>query len=119
MSGGIAAVVFTCASALLAQGSYVLKAARMFDSTSGQLVTPGVVVVSNGVIQSVGSGNAPARGFLSWIIAATARVAGDPVSKACFATAKRASCIYWVRAIEPSKLPCMASHSALQWLSRA
>jgi imidazolonepropionase-like amidohydrolase len=57
--GAIAAVVFTCASALLAQGSYVLKAARMFDSTSGQVVTPGMVVVSNGVIQSVGGDTTP------------------------------------------------------------
>jgi hypothetical protein len=33
-----------CAGALFAQNnSYVLKAARLFDSTSGQLVTPGVV----------------------------------------------------------------------------
>jgi imidazolonepropionase-like amidohydrolase len=58
-SGAIAAVVFTCAGALLAQGSYVLKAARMFDSTSGQVVTPGLVVVSNGVIQSVGGDTTP------------------------------------------------------------
>jgi len=59
MLGEIAAVVFTCASALLAQGSYVLKAARMFDSTSGQIVTPGMVVVSTGVIQSVGGDSTP------------------------------------------------------------
>jgi len=57
--GGIAAVVFSCATALLAQGTYVLKAARMFDSTSGQIVTPGMVVVSNGVIQSVGGDATP------------------------------------------------------------
>jgi imidazolonepropionase-like amidohydrolase len=57
--GAIAAVVFTCASALMAQGSYVLKAARMFDSTNGQMVTPGMVVVSNGVIQSVGGDSTP------------------------------------------------------------
>ncbi|HTC90170.1 MAG TPA: amidohydrolase family protein [Bryobacteraceae bacterium] len=59
MLGEIAAVVFTFASALLAQGSYVLKAARMFDSTSGQIVTPGMVVVSTGVIQSVGGDSTP------------------------------------------------------------
>jgi imidazolonepropionase-like amidohydrolase len=59
MLGGIAAVMFTCAAALLAQGSYVLKAARMFDSTSGQVVTPGMVVVSNGVIQSAGGDTTP------------------------------------------------------------
>jgi hypothetical protein len=33
---------------------YVLKAARLFDGTSGQLVTPGIVVVLDGTIQSVG-----------------------------------------------------------------
>jgi imidazolonepropionase-like amidohydrolase len=55
----IAVVLLACASALVAQpNSYVLKAARLFDSTSGQLVAPGIVVVSNGVIQSVG-GSAP------------------------------------------------------------
>jgi imidazolonepropionase-like amidohydrolase len=55
----IAAVLLACANVLLAQSnSYVLKAARMFDSTSGQAIAPGLVVVSNGVIQSVG-GNAP------------------------------------------------------------
>jgi imidazolonepropionase-like amidohydrolase len=53
----ILAVLLACAGVLLAQtDSYVLKAARMFDS--GQVVAPGLVVVSNGVIQSVG-GTAP------------------------------------------------------------
>ena len=43
------------ASALYAQsGSYVLKSARLFDGKSDRLVEPGVVVVSNGKIQSVG-----------------------------------------------------------------
>lgn len=49
------------ASTLIAQSnSYVLKAARLFDGASGQLTTPGMVVVSNGVIQSVGGTGAPA-----------------------------------------------------------
>jgi imidazolonepropionase-like amidohydrolase len=56
----IAAVLLACANVLLAQtNSYVLKAARMFDSATGQIAAPGLVVVSNGVIQSVGRG-APA-----------------------------------------------------------
>jgi imidazolonepropionase-like amidohydrolase len=56
----IAALLLACANVLLAQtNSYVLKAARLFDSTTGQLATPGLVVVSNGVIRSVG-GSAPA-----------------------------------------------------------
>ncbi len=56
-----AVVLLVCANVLLAQtNTYVLKAARLFDGASGQLVTPGMVVVSNGVIQSVGGVNAPA-----------------------------------------------------------
>jgi imidazolonepropionase-like amidohydrolase len=47
------------AGALSAQGTYVLKAARLFDSTGGQMVSPGVVVVLNGMIQSVGGDNVP------------------------------------------------------------
>src|SRR5271170_2726114 len=61
MKIGMAAGLFVGASALLAQSnSYVLKAARLFDSATGQMIAPGMVVVSNGVIQSVGAGNAPA-----------------------------------------------------------
>ena len=55
-----AAVWLACVNVLLAQtNSYVLKAAHLFDSATGQLATPGLVVVSNGVIRSVG-GSAPA-----------------------------------------------------------
>src|SRR5277367_2515988 len=61
MKIGVAAGFLVGASALLAQSnSYVLKAARLFDSATGQMVAPGMVVVSNGMIQSVGNGNAPA-----------------------------------------------------------
>lgn len=50
-----------CAGALAAQSNtYVLKAARLFDAVRGQIVSPGMVVVSDGRIQSVGAGNAPA-----------------------------------------------------------
>jgi imidazolonepropionase-like amidohydrolase len=50
-----------CASCLAAQtSSYVLKAARLFDGISSQAVMPGILVVSNGMILSVGSENAPA-----------------------------------------------------------
>ena len=53
------ALVFACL--LPAQTNvYVLKAARLFDGASGQLMTPGIVVISGGLIQSVGNGNAPA-----------------------------------------------------------
>ncbi len=40
-------------------GVYILKAARLFDGKSNSLVQPGIVVVSQGKIQSVG-GSAPA-----------------------------------------------------------
>ena len=61
----ILVVLLACATALPAQtNTYVLKAARLFDSTSGQMATPGMVVVSNGVIQSVGGQNAPASATL-------------------------------------------------------
>jgi imidazolonepropionase-like amidohydrolase len=50
-----------CATLLPAQTNvYALKAAHLFDGASGQLVSPGMVVVSNGVIQSVGGQSAPA-----------------------------------------------------------
>jgi imidazolonepropionase-like amidohydrolase len=46
------ALLAACAAPILAQNTYVLRAARMFDSTTGQIVTPGMVVVSGGKIQS-------------------------------------------------------------------
>ncbi len=59
-SAVIASVALTCANALFAQANtYVLKAARMFDAVSGQVATPGSVIISDGKIQSVGSANAP------------------------------------------------------------
>jgi imidazolonepropionase-like amidohydrolase len=52
----IAPVLALTASALIAQeGSYVLKARRLFDSVTGRIVEPGVVVVSDGKIQAVGA----------------------------------------------------------------
>ncbi len=54
------ALVFT-ASVLLAQSNtYVLRAARLFDGKSDAPVEPGVLVVVNGLIQSVGSRSLPA-----------------------------------------------------------
>ena len=59
--GRTSAALLACGSALFAQSnSYVLKSARLFDSTTGTMVTPGRLVVSNGIIQSVGNGSAPA-----------------------------------------------------------
>jgi imidazolonepropionase-like amidohydrolase len=40
----------------------VLKAARLFDAKSGKLVTPGLVVVTDGKISSVGAGSAVPAG---------------------------------------------------------
>jgi imidazolonepropionase-like amidohydrolase len=57
----IAAVLLVFGAVLAAQtNTYVIKAARLFDSSSGQVVTPGMVVVSGGKILSVGEGAAPA-----------------------------------------------------------
>ena len=56
-----AAVLLAFACALAAQNStYVVKAARLFDSSTGKVVTPGVVVVAGGKIVSVGDASAPA-----------------------------------------------------------
>jgi imidazolonepropionase-like amidohydrolase len=43
------------ATALHAQGVVVLKAARMYDGKSDRLVSPGLVVIKGGKIESVGS----------------------------------------------------------------
>jgi len=52
-------LLFT-ASILLAQSNtYVLRAARLFDGTSNAAVQPGVIVVANGLIQSVGIAAVP------------------------------------------------------------
>ena len=49
---GIASLTLAFASNLFAQGNtYVLKAARLFDAVSGQIATPGTLVISNGKIQ--------------------------------------------------------------------
>jgi len=54
-------ILVLAATALLAQDkSYVLKAQRLFDSVSGKIVTPGIVVISDGKIQSLGSAAIPA-----------------------------------------------------------
>src|SRR5260370_3879981 len=46
-----------------ASKTYVLKAARLFDGKSNALVTPGVVVVTDGKIVAAGTGaGIPARG---------------------------------------------------------
>ena len=59
MRTALALLAFGCA--LAAQtSSYVIKAARLFDSTSGRVVAPGVVVGSGGRIQSVDEAAAPA-----------------------------------------------------------
>lgn len=53
--------LLACASAVFAQSrTYVLRAERIFDGVSGRIATPGLVVVSNGVIQSVGGSSVPA-----------------------------------------------------------
>ena len=57
MLGRTSFVVVAFAGGLAAQNnSYVLKAARLFDSTNGQMIAPGMVAVVDGKIQQ----NAPA-----------------------------------------------------------
>src|SRR5580658_8920383 len=54
-------ILVLAATALPAQDKpYVLKAQRLFDSVSGKIVTPGIVAVSDGKIQSVGNAAIPA-----------------------------------------------------------
>jgi len=57
----IATVFPIFVSSLFAQSkSYAIRAARLFDGTSNSLVEPGLIVVSDGKIQSVGGRNIPA-----------------------------------------------------------
>lgn len=53
------ALLFTISVLLAQSNTYVLRAARLFDGTSDALVEPGVIVVVNGMIQSVGSRSVP------------------------------------------------------------
>ncbi len=49
-----------CSSLPAQTGTYALKAARTFDSISGTITEPGLVVVSEGKIQSLGGSSVPA-----------------------------------------------------------
>ncbi|MCU1339578.1 MAG: amidohydrolase [Bryobacterales bacterium] len=53
------ALIFTASMLLAQSNTYVLRAARLFDGISDALVEPGVIVVANGMIQSVGSRAVP------------------------------------------------------------
>lgn len=46
---------FLASTALSAQQVTVVKAARMFNAASGKMETPGVIVITNKVIQSIGA----------------------------------------------------------------
>ena len=54
------ALIFTASLVLAQSNTYVLRAARLFDGASDAVVEPGVIVVANGMIQSVGSRAVPA-----------------------------------------------------------
>ena len=59
----IAAVLLALAPAVNTQSAAsvtVLRAARMFDSATGRVTGPAVIVVSGGKIQSIGSSSVPA-----------------------------------------------------------
>src|SRR5580704_8551931 len=61
MPSARSAVPFLCLSlaAMATAQTYALRAARIFDSATGKISAPGLVVVANGKIQAVG-GTAPA-----------------------------------------------------------
>jgi imidazolonepropionase-like amidohydrolase len=59
MYRSVSAMVLLCWGTVNAQDVIVLKAARMFNATTGKIESPGVVVVSGNQIQSSG-GTAPA-----------------------------------------------------------
>ena len=54
------ALIFTASLVFAQSNTYVLRAARLFDGASDAVVEPGVIVVANGMIQSVGSRAVPA-----------------------------------------------------------
>jgi len=58
----IAVIVMALAAGVIPaqQQTYVLKAARLFDSTTGSMVQPGIVTVTNGKVQSTGGSAIPA-----------------------------------------------------------
>lgn len=55
-------LIVTAWTVLAQSNTYVVRAARLFDGTSDTLLEPGVIVVSNGMIQSVGSRAVPSGG---------------------------------------------------------
>ncbi len=55
-------LIVTAWTVLAQSNTYVLRSARLFDGTSDTLLEPGVIVVSNGMIQSVGSRAVPSGG---------------------------------------------------------
>jgi imidazolonepropionase-like amidohydrolase len=59
--GFLLASVLLAAPTAAAQQVTVVRSARMLDVVKGEMVSPAVVVVANGKIQSVGPGNVPAN----------------------------------------------------------
>jgi imidazolonepropionase-like amidohydrolase len=57
-------LIVTAWTVLAQSNRYVLRSARLFDGTSDTLLEPGVIVVSNGMIQSVGSRAVPSGGVV-------------------------------------------------------
>jgi imidazolonepropionase-like amidohydrolase len=56
----VASLCFVSGSSALAQQVTVVRAARMLDVAKGEIISPAVVVVANGKIQSIG-GNVPSN----------------------------------------------------------
>jgi imidazolonepropionase-like amidohydrolase len=57
----VASICFIAISPAAAQQVTVVRAARMLDVAKGEMISPAVVVVANGKIQSVGAGTAPSN----------------------------------------------------------
>src|SRR3954468_20608363 len=56
----VASLCFVSGSSALAQQVTVVRAARVLDVAKGEIISPAVVVVANGKIQSIG-GNVPSN----------------------------------------------------------
>jgi imidazolonepropionase-like amidohydrolase len=57
----VASICLVAASSAAAQQVTVVRSARMLDVVKGEMVSPAVIVVANGKIQSVGGANLPAN----------------------------------------------------------
>jgi imidazolonepropionase-like amidohydrolase len=62
LCSSVASFCLIAGSSAAAQQVTIVRAARMLDVAKGEMISPAVVVVANGKIQSVGAGNVPSNG---------------------------------------------------------